>query len=235
RRIYVLGSGDNRYQLLGVEDLVDAIVRASQADVAGQVFNVGAQEFGTVRSDLEALIAHAGTRSRLRPIPARPAEIVLRGLELAKVSPLVEWHYKTASRDSYVDVSKAQRLLGWDATKSNVETLVENYDWYVANRGTLERAGVTHRVPWNQQALRFMPAYLPSAEVLETKLVTLFEGNAGTDLPTHQAAIAVFDPERGNMVALMDGTYITATRTAAGAALSVRQLAREDAKVLAIC
>jgi nucleoside-diphosphate-sugar epimerase len=156
RRIYVLGDGSNRYQLLAVEDLVEAIVRAGERAVAGEVFNVGATEFGTVRSDLEALIAHAGTRSRLRPIPARPAEVVLRGLELAKVSPLVEWHYKTASRDSYVDVSKAQRLLGWDATKSNVETLVENYDWYVANRGTLERAGVTHRVPWNQQALRFL-------------------------------------------------------------------------------
>jgi nucleoside-diphosphate-sugar epimerase len=156
RRIYVLGNGSNRYQLLAVEDLVEAIVRAGGRDVAGEVFNVGATEFGTVRSDLEALIAHAGTGSRLRPIPARPAEVVLRGLELAKVSPLVEWHYKTASRDSYVEVSKAQRLLDWDATKSNVETLVENYDWYVANRGTLERAGVTHRVPWNQQALRFL-------------------------------------------------------------------------------
>ena len=65
--------------------------------------------------------------------------------------------------------------------------------------------------------------------------MTLFEGNTGTDLPTHQAAIAVFDPERGSLAALMDGTYITATRTAAGAALSVRTLAREDARVLAIC
>ncbi len=156
RRIYVLGSGDNRYQLLAVEDLVDAIVRAARAAVAGQVFNVGAQEFGAVRSDLGALIAHAGTHSRLRPIPARPAEIVLRALELARVSPLVEWHYKTASRDSYVDVGKAARLLGWSATKSNVETLVENYDWYVANRERMKRAGVTHRVPWNQQALGFL-------------------------------------------------------------------------------
>src|SRR5580765_2798478 len=83
--------------------------------------------------------------------------------------------------------------------------------------------------------LGVMPAYLPSANLLETKLVTLFEGNAGTDLPTHQAAIAVFDPERGNMTAVMDGTYITATRTAAGSALSTRLLAREDARVLAIC
>jgi alanine dehydrogenase len=83
--------------------------------------------------------------------------------------------------------------------------------------------------------LGVMPAYLPSANLLETKLVTLFEGNAGTELPTHQAAIAVFDPERGAMTALLDGTYITATRTAAGSALSTRVLAREDARVLAIC
>ena len=156
RRIYVLGDGSNRYQLLAVEDLADAIVRAVTGAVAGEVFNVGATEFGTVRSDLESLIAHAGTQSRLRAVPARPAEIALRGLELAKVSPLVEWHYKTASRDSYVDVSKAQRLLGWKPTKSNVETLVENYDWYAAHRKELKSTGVTHRVPWNQQALRVL-------------------------------------------------------------------------------
>ena len=83
--------------------------------------------------------------------------------------------------------------------------------------------------------LGVMPAYLPSADILETKLVTLFEGNAGTELPTHQAAIAVFDPERGSLAALMDGTYITATRTAAGSALSARLLARDDAKVLTVC
>jgi nucleoside-diphosphate-sugar epimerase len=156
RRIYILGDGSNRYQLLAVEDLVDAIVRAAERDVAGEVFNVGATEFGTVRTDLETLIAHAGTSSRLRSVPVRPAELALRALELARLSPLVEWHYKTASRDSYVDVSKAQRLLRWNATKSNVETLIENYDWYVANRDAMKSAGVTHRVPWNQQALRVL-------------------------------------------------------------------------------
>ena len=60
---------------------------------------------------------------------------------------------KTASRDSYVDVTKAGRLLGWRPTKSNVDTLVENYDWYARNRASLKAAGVTHRVPWKQQAL----------------------------------------------------------------------------------
>ena len=156
RRIPILGTGRNRYQLLAVEDLVDAIARACESDVAGEVFNVGATDFGTVRSDLEALIAHAGTRSRLRPVPARPAEIALRALELARLSPLGEWHYKTASRDSFVDVTKAERRLGWRATKSNADTLVENYDWYAANRARMKAAGVTHRVPWNQQALGWL-------------------------------------------------------------------------------
>ena len=44
----------------------------------------------------------------------------------------------------------------------------------------------------------------------------------------------MFDPENGTPLALMDGTYITATRTAAGSALATRLLAREDAEVLAI-
>ena len=154
RRIYILGQGYNRYQLLAVEDLVDAIVRAAQApEAGGETFNVGATEFGTVRSDLQTLIDHAGSSSRLRPIPVKPAELVLRGLELARLSPLAEWHYKTAHKDSFVDVSKAQRLLGWQPRLSNSETLIDTYDWYLANRERVGRAGVTHRVPWNQQAL----------------------------------------------------------------------------------
>jgi len=82
-----------------------------------------------------------------------------------------------------------------------------------------------------QGLLGVMPAYLPSAG-LACKLVTLFPQN--TDRHTHQAVIVVFDPENGTPLALMDGTYITATRTAAGSALATRLLAREDAQVLAL-
>ena len=154
RRIYILGQGRNRYQLLAVEDLVAAIVRASTVpEAANEVFHVGAKEFGTVRQDLQALIDHAGSDSRLTPIPVKPAELILRALELARLSPLAEWHYKTAHRDSFLDVSKAERVLGWSPRLSNEQTLIETYDWYLANRGQVGAAGVTHRVPWNQQAL----------------------------------------------------------------------------------
>jgi nucleoside-diphosphate-sugar epimerase len=154
RRIYVLGDGTNRYQLLAVADLVDAVTRSAEADVAGAVLNVGAGEFGTVREDLEALIAHAGSSSRVTPVPARPAEVALRVLEVARLSPLAEWHYKTAYRDSFVDVARAERLLGWSPRLSNAEALTETYDWYLANRGrSVNGSGVTHRVAWDQRAL----------------------------------------------------------------------------------
>jgi nucleoside-diphosphate-sugar epimerase len=157
RRIYMLGDGANRYQLLAVEDLVDAIVLAAERpEAAGETLNVGAKEFGTVRSDLQRLIDHADSTSRLTPVPARPAEIVLRGLELLRVSPLAEWHYRTAHRDSFVDVAKAERLLGWSPRFSNAEALCRTYDWYLAHRDSLAAAGVTHRVPWNQQALALL-------------------------------------------------------------------------------
>lgn len=79
--------------------------------------------------------------------------------------------------------------------------------------------------------LGVMPSFLPSAG-LACKLVTLFPHNR--DRETHQAVILVFDPRNGTPLALMDGTYVTATRTAAGSALATRLLAREDAKVLAL-
>jgi alanine dehydrogenase len=76
-----------------------------------------------------------------------------------------------------------------------------------------------------------MPSYLPSTGLV-CKLVTLFPHNR--DRHTHQALICVFDPDTGTPVALMDGTYITARRTAAGSALATRLLARDDVRVLAI-
>ena len=95
------------------------------------------------------------------------------------------------------------------------------------------QASLPPRIAANTDAglLGAMPGYLPSAG-LGCKLVSLFPGN--TDRPTHQAAIVLFDPENGSPIALMDGTYITAMRTAGAAALAAKLLARDDARVLAI-
>lgn len=91
-------------------------------------------------------------------------------------------------------------------------------------------ATVEHR----DAILAAMPAHLPTVDGLAAKLVTLFPGNAGTGRPTHQAVVVVFDAATGAPAALIDGTSITAARTAAGSALSVDLLARPDARTLAV-
>jgi ornithine cyclodeaminase len=89
-------------------------------------------------------------------------------------------------------------------------------------------------VPEHDGLLGAMPGYVPSREALVAKLVTLFPRNAAISVPTHQAVIVAFDPHTGSPTALLDGSEITAVRTAATSALSVRLLARERASVLAI-
>jgi alanine dehydrogenase len=69
---------------------------------------------------------------------------------------------------------------------------------------------------------------------MAVKVVTLFEGNAARGIPAHLATIGLYDGETGACLAFMDGTYITAIRTSAAAALACDLLAREDARVLAI-
>ena len=80
--------------------------------------------------------------------------------------------------------------------------------------------------------LAAMPAFLPSSGALTTKLVSVFPGN--TDRPTHQAIICCFDPASGAPLAVMDGTYVTAARTAAGSMLATRLLAREGARIVSV-
>lgn len=156
RRIPLLGDGTNHYQLLEVTDLVDAIVRAaSDPDVKNETMNIGADRFQTLNEDMQALFDHAGSGSKLWHLPARPGELALRGLELARLSPLAAWHYGTMWRDSYVEVDKAKRLLGWQPRYSNAEALIRAWDWYIENKGRYD-TGVTHRVAWQKGALAIM-------------------------------------------------------------------------------
>ena len=66
------------------------------------------------------------------------------------------------------------------------------------------------------------------------KAVTVFAGNEGTDMPSHQGVIALFDPANGSPVAVLDASLITEVRTSVSAAIAVEVAARTDATSLAV-
>lgn len=156
RNFPVLGSGDNHYQLLDVEDLCDAIYLCAtlERERVDDVFNIGAREFATLKEDYQAVLDEAGFGKRIVPIPAAPAIWALRVLDAMHLSPLYKWVYETVTTDSYVSIEKAERVLGYDPRFSNQDALLRNYRWYLAHLDEFERSsGVTHRVPWKQGAL----------------------------------------------------------------------------------
>jgi len=152
----VIGSGRNRYQLLAVEDLCDAIYACATLEKAkvNDVFNIGAGEFTNMRNDFQSVLDAAGHGKKIKPLPAGPAIAALRVLELLRLSPLYKWIYATACEDSFVSIEKARQVLQFKPRYSNKQALVRNFNWYLANEqhfaGT---SGVTHRVPWKQGML----------------------------------------------------------------------------------
>ena len=155
----MIGSGNNRYQLLDVEDLCEAIYLCLTLDekIANDTFNIGAKEFTTMKEDYQAVLLCAGHGKKIIGFPAAPVIVALRILEFLRLSPLYKWIYETAAKDSFVSIKKAEQMLGFKPKYSNKQALVRNYKWYLENLHNFEkRSGISHRVPWKQGILKLV-------------------------------------------------------------------------------
>lgn len=152
----MIGMGNNKYQLLDVEDLCEAIYSCLTKDekLVNDTFNIGAKEYTTMKEDYQAVLTHAGHGKRIIGFPASPMIWTLRLLEALHISPLYKWVYETAAVDSFVSIKKAEKQLGYAPKYSNKQALVRNYEWYIKNLDSFKNAsGVSHRVPWKQGIL----------------------------------------------------------------------------------
>lgn len=160
KRVFILGNGNNKYQLLAVTDVASAIEKALIARVNGEIFNIGSKEFGTWRSDLGHVIRSVKSKSEITSIPTRPSQLILQILEILRLSPLSAWHYKTMPVPSFVSIEKAEKMLNWHPKKSNKKLFLESYLWYKKNRyKVLNRVGKTHRVGWNFKILNLISRF----------------------------------------------------------------------------
>lgn len=157
-----IGNGKNRYQLLDVADLCDAIhaCMTLPEKTVNDTFNIGAAKYTTMREDYQAVLDEAGFGKRIVPFPAKPVIVILKVLEALKLSPLYPWIYETAAKDSFVSIEKAQQKLGFAPKYSNKEALVRNYHWYLENKDKFSgEEGVSHRLPWKQKALKWAKVF----------------------------------------------------------------------------
>lgn len=165
KRIPVIGSGANKYQLLDVDDLVEALYLLASSPKKKDIdseFNIGAEKFSTVRQDLSALFKAAGSGSRVQSTPAFFIKKALYVFEKLRISPLYQWVYDTADKDSFVSIEKLTSTLHWHPRYSNSEALVKAYRWYEDHYDEIKSrpAGVTHTVGWKQGILGFFKRFM---------------------------------------------------------------------------
>ena len=162
KKIPIIGSGKNLYQLLEVNDLADAIylMLTLPEEKVNDTFNAGAKEFGTVLEDVSALCDSAKTGAHVFPVPSWLAKPLLELFWVMRLSPLYKWVYGTADKDSFVSIEKAERILGWRPMYSNAESLIGSYKYYLEHSSRIARTGTTHRAAWKQGILALFKRFL---------------------------------------------------------------------------
>jgi nucleoside-diphosphate-sugar epimerase len=165
KKIPVIGSGLNYYQLLDVDDLVEALYMVSvekNIKKINDTFNIGTEKYRTVQEDLQELFDYAHSGSRIFPTPAGPIKAALFVFEKLHLSPLYEWVYATADKDSFVSVDKLKKATGWKARYSNSQALIKAYQWYEDNYDEIKSrgSGTSHTVGWKQGILGFFKRFM---------------------------------------------------------------------------
>ena len=107
KNVYVIGSGNEKFQFVHAHDLMDAYMLAYEIGKPGK-YNVGADSFGTLRNALENIIEYAGSTSQVKSLPVNLTIATLTILDWLRLSPLAPWHYLTYHKEFYFDMSKFQ-------------------------------------------------------------------------------------------------------------------------------
>ncbi|MDG2307391.1 MAG: NAD(P)-dependent oxidoreductase [Candidatus Binatia bacterium] len=136
RRVFMLGSGLNRVQMVSADDVSRAAIQAAvEPDTGGLAINIGSDPdtVPTVRAQVEALVKYAGATSKFTGFPAELLRNAARVLNIFGISPIVPEHYLLADRNFVLDISLARERLKWRPESDNVKMTCDAYDWYYEN------------------------------------------------------------------------------------------------------
>jgi nucleoside-diphosphate-sugar epimerase len=157
KKIPLIGDGNNRYELLDVDDLCEAcyLFTRKNSKKYNEAFNIGAEKYTTIKGDFKIMFKAINSRSRIFPTPAFIVKKALWMFEKLKLSPLYRWIYDTADKDSFVSIDKLTNTLHWHPRYSNSDALIKAYKWYIKNYKEIKSRsnGVTHTVGWKQGIL----------------------------------------------------------------------------------
>jgi nucleoside-diphosphate-sugar epimerase len=136
KKVWVVGGGGNRYQFIYAQDLADACLLAMDHP-RSDLFHIGSDGVRPLRAVYDAVIAEAGSKSRVASLPKGPAIAAMKLAHKLGISPLGPYHYQMIAEDFLFDTAKIKAELGWRPTLTNEQMLVRAYRYYAAQRAEI--------------------------------------------------------------------------------------------------
>jgi len=132
KTVYIIGKGDNLFQFTNVFDMASACIKVAEYQDP-DLFNIGCEDLLPVKEELSRLIIYAQSKSKILCLPATITKSVLKGLSFIGIAPLVNEQFAIADKNFKLDTKYSQQKLGWSPRYSNLDSLIQAYDWYAAN------------------------------------------------------------------------------------------------------
>lgn len=151
RNVYVLGDGGNTYQFVDAGDVCVALEKATRMK-GFDMYAIGGDGVTALRELYQSVITYAKSSSKIVSLPKAPALALLAMLDWFNISPLGVYQYSMIGRSMYADTTKIKKKLGWKPSKTNVDSFIENYQWYIQHKKEF-----THIGSGNVSANRSLP------------------------------------------------------------------------------
>jgi len=133
RKVWVVGGGDNKYQFIYAQDLVDACIKAlgyNQSDI----FNIGSDDVKSFKQVYNYVIERAQTGAKVANLPRSLTLFFMKIAYFLKLSPLGPYQYKMIAEDFVFDTTKIKQKLNWMPTMTNEDMLCRSYEYYHSHR-----------------------------------------------------------------------------------------------------
>lgn len=136
RRVWVVGSGDNKYQFIYAQDLIDACIKALNYNKS-DIFNIGSSNVKTLKEVYEFVIRKAKTNAKVASLPQSLTLFLMKVFYALKLSPLGPYQYKMITESFIFDTNKIREKLNWEPTLTNEEMLYKAYEYYHINKNDI--------------------------------------------------------------------------------------------------
>lgn len=139
RKVYLVGNGNNRYQLIYALDYASAIYKTLKSHNHSDIFNIGSDNVKTFNAVYQYVINNADSKSKIYNLPKNLTLLTLKLLYKLKLSPLGPYQYKMIAEDFEFDTTKIKKILHWSPTKTNEQMFLEAYKYFIKNKEKINK------------------------------------------------------------------------------------------------